>query len=132
MNKNIITAVLIVLCIYSCFVTQFVMAQDNIITLRANEIIEDTELVQDIASVKAIKYEETQLELNDTNKVFVYTIEDDEIINKDQINESNTNIQVLKTEEKEDHISKDQEDIPIVVIPNNTGIAIEEIIEIHK
>ena len=99
MNKNIITTVLIVLCIYSCFVTQFVMAQDNIITLRANEIIEDTELVQDIASVKAIRYEETQLELNDTNKVFVYTIEDDEIINKDQINESNTNIQVLKTEE---------------------------------
>ena len=108
------------------------MAQDNIITLRANEIIEDTELVQDIASVKAIRYEETQLELNDTNKVFVYTIEDDEIINKDQTNESNTNIQVLKTEEKVDHISKVQVEIPIVVIPHYTGIEIEEIIEIHK
>ena len=118
-------ALLVVLCIISCFVTPLVKAEENEITLRVNGINNDIELVQEDPNAITIIYEELNIEQGYIDKVEFYTIEsvDEEaeetiVLNKDK--------EVIEEENEQTQIDKEITNIPTIIIPNNTGLVFSE------
>ena len=119
-----IAALLVVLCIFSCFVTPLVKAEENEITLRVNGIDNDIELVQEDPNAITIIYEELDIEQGYIDKVEFYTIESVEeteetiVLNKDK--------EVIEEENEQTQIDKEITNIPTIIIPNNTGLVFSE------
>lgn len=113
-------ALLVVICIFSCFVTPFVKAEENEITLRVNGIDDKIELEQKDPNAITIIYKEVEITQGYIDKVEYHTVEniEDETEETLVLKEDN----VIKEEIEQTQTEEDIIDIPTIIIPNNTGL----------